>query len=136
MTEDRAVDGASRRHDDDDVVRIMRTRDDTRRGAATRGTATRDDTLPSAATEQLSERRGRESVPPHHTCRATAAAVATPPTTAPVPLGRTRLPSSPRVPERLRSGRRACRRPTPRAPNFKSVKDALSSRSRCSASVV
>jgi len=39
---------------------------DTRRGAATRGTVTRGDTFPLAATEQLSERRGQESVSPHH----------------------------------------------------------------------
>ena len=39
---------------------------DTRRGATTRGTVTRGDTFPLAATEQLSERRGQESVSPHH----------------------------------------------------------------------
>lgn len=127
---------ASRQHSNDDCndgERITRTRDDTRRGAATRGTATRGDAFPLAATEQLSEHRGRESVSPHHTCRTTAAAaVATSPTTARarVPLGRARFPS--RLPGYVAaaSRRRAsfpC--PTPlRTPNFKAVKDALSPR--------
>jgi len=102
ISEDRGeVDGGESTHSDDGEDNENAS--DTRRDAATRGTATRDDTLPSAATEQLSERRGRESVSPHHTCRATAAAaVATPPPPS-EPLGRTRLPSSSH--RTLRSGR-------------------------------
>lgn len=102
---------------------------DIRRGAATRGTVTRGDTFPLAATEQLSERRGRESVSPHHTHRTTAAAavVTLPPSLAPSNAAR---PHSALLAlhEASRVGPCPRARAPPLAPNFKSVKDALSSR--------
>lgn len=73
-----------------DTTEIIRSANDTRRNAATRGTAMRDDAFPATATEKLSEHRGRESVSPHHAGRATAA----PPTTGQRALGRPRLRSS------------------------------------------
>lgn len=45
-------------------MKIIRSANDTRRDAATMGTAARGDAFPATATEELSEHRGRESVSP------------------------------------------------------------------------